>query len=121
MRKFLASLFVVLIFFIPISSASSWYYVGKTNMGTESLSFYIDNDSVFKNSSNAILWVKVISSDGFIFLNKTAYNRYKHTVQTLEGVAYNPDGTINNYFIVDDSIRSIIPDSMDDAIYCLIW
>lgn len=54
--KFFIALLCMFYFLSPPSLASNWYWIGQSGDGSN---IYIDNSSVEKNSSRAIMWILV--------------------------------------------------------------
>ncbi len=118
MKKLFVALFLALSFCMP-SFAASWYWIGHNKAGEQ---FYIDNSSVTKDSQKAVIWEKVISSDGSFNIKQMAFLRQK-SFAILTVYVYDSNGNLvnrimnySNYHWID-----IVPGSMGDALYYAIW
>lgn len=60
MKKFLIVLLLAMSVVAP-NFAASWYFVGNATDGT---SYYIDNSDVKKTQEVAIIWAKMVNTDG---------------------------------------------------------
>lgn len=97
--------------------AVSWYYVG----GGQQASVFIDNDNVSKNYSTATVWLKFTHPDGTSSIEQTTFNRRSKTAQTNYIVDYDSDGNILGSGDPYEGYEPIIPGTLYDSVYKVIW
>lgn len=101
-----------------ISSAADWYYAGRSATGH---TYFIDNDSVKKNSREAMMWVRVVDVDGTASLYMIHVDRSSRMMRYLSGVEYNKSGDVVASQDRPTAWKPIAPESMMDLIFDLIW
>ncbi len=92
MKKFLIVLLLAMSVVAP-NFAASWYFVGNATDGT---SYYIDNSDVKKTQEVAIIWAKMVNTDGTSEINQVAVNRYERTMAIMSWIVYSSHGNIIN-------------------------
>ena len=109
MKKVCLTLCLLVLMVLSIGStpafAASWYYVGNSNNGTESV--YIDNSSVIKNNRKAIVWVKWITSENKKSLQRVYYTRRPKTFTILSFTTYDADGNV-----IDNVLKLRTPETL---------
>lgn len=101
-----------------IASAANWYYAGRSSGGD---TYFIDNDSVEKNNHQATMWVRVMDTDGTVTLYLIHINRGSRTMRFLSGVEYNKAGEVVASSNQPTAWKAIVPDSMMDVFFDLVW
>lgn len=118
MKKILLLVFVLLSFTIPCFAAS-WYWVGSATNGAQ---YYIDNSSVNKNYQYAVVWMKIVETDGTYSLQQIVMDHYNKSSALRSYVNYDSDGVVTYSNTVDYlSYSPIAPGSMSEAVYYSIW
>ena len=118
-RICLAALLLLGVFAISdIASAANWYYVGR-NTGLDT--YFIDNDSVKKNNREATMWVRVMDTDGTSALYLLHIDRPSRKMRYLSSVKYNAAGEVVASSHTATEWKAIVPDSMMDVIFDLVW
>ena len=121
MRKIMIALFLLFSCSIMPVLAVNWYYVGTNSSGR---AFYIDNSSVIKNKTDAIVWYKIVSPNGTSTLFQAYMTRTYPSVTLLAFVNYNTSGKVSNSGTVPNYAQKkmpIPPGSISDSIWHLIW
>ncbi len=119
MKKKLVILLMLLCTWCMPSFAASWYYLGQATDGTN---LYIDNSSVRKNYSEAIVWVKYVHSSGTYDIEQLDIRRSNKTTATISYIKYNAYGSvIDSYHSSYLDYESIVPGSIGEFIYYAIW
>ena len=119
MKKYLLALLFMLCT-VSQAFASDWYFAGSSYR----VQAYIDNASVRKNESEAIVWVKYIKLNGDYDLYETRFTRTPPTTSILYAVSYTANGELISSFSTSPDDRTpdpIAPDSLDDSMWQLIW
>lgn len=118
MKKLFISLLLIVSIVSPIFAAS-WYWIGYTPNGSQ---FYIDNSSVQKNANYALVWTKVVTSDGHRDIEKLFISRPAKKFTLMSIIRYNADGDITYYHdYTKPHWLSIIPGTMTESLYRHIW
>ena len=119
MKKKLVILLMLLCTWCMPSFAASWYYLGQSEVGTN---IYIDNSSVRKNYSEAIVWVKYVKPSGESILQKLYIYRKDKTYACMNYVKYDVYASvIDSYHPSYLNYDSIPPESVIESVYYAIW
>lgn len=114
---------LIIVWFItlmPITiNASNWYYIGS--LENSNTSMFIDNDSVKKNEDSAEVWIKSNKSDGSYSLDLYRFNRKYRTIAIITSTDYNSLGEVVETYHFKIKYEPIIPDSIGETIFKLIW
>lgn len=118
-----AVLFVfITVFCLSITTcfAESWYWIGQTADGDRQ--WFIDNDSVDKNSDHAKVFVKINYEDGTSIRDRYFFNHNKKEWHLLDEVQYDADGLAIGRYDFDNAVDNPIESgSMEEVIYHNIW
>ena len=93
MRKIIIALLFLFSCSVMPVLAVNWYYVGTNSSGS---AFYIDNSSIIKNKTDAIVWSERVSPDGTSALFQAYTTRTYPSVTLLAFVNYNTSGKVSN-------------------------
>jgi hypothetical protein len=118
MKKLILTLMICLIMGTSSVFAASWYYVCSTTRQT----IYIDNESVNKNSANAIVWLKAVYPHGNIQLLQMFMSRNNRVCGVMREARY----VANGQLLMDRTYSNpqwaqAIPGSVIDQVFQLVW
>ena len=121
MKKTIVALAILLtcMGFIPIDAAN-WYWIGADPSGGQ---WYIDNQSASKSYGVAVVWVKIVREDGTYRLCQWEITRDRK-MAILQAAAYNADNELIDSYSADPwqkKYNAVIPDSIGEEIYNLVW
>ena len=121
MKKTIVALVILLtcMGFIPIEAAS-WYWVDSDSSGNQ---WYIDNQSASKSYGVAVVWVKMVREDGTYDLDQWEITRDRK-MAFLQTTTYNADNEPIDSYSIDPWLKkyyAVIPDSIGEEIYNLVW
>ena len=121
MKKTIVALAILLtcMGFIP-SDAANWYCIGADSSGKQ---WYIDNQSASKSYGVAVVWVKTVREDGTYDLCQWEITRDRK-IAILQAAAYNADNELIDSYSADPwqkKYNAVIPDSIGEEIYNLVW
>ena len=121
MKKIMVALVILLtcMGFIPIEAAN-WYWVDSDSSGNQ---WYIDNQSASKSYGVAVVWVKTVGEAGNFFLWQWEITRDRK-IAILQAAVYNADNELINSYSADPwqkKYNAVIPDSIGEEIYNLVW
>ena len=120
MRKIIIALLFLFSCSVMPVLAVNWYYVGTNSSGS---AFYIDNSSIIKNKTDAIVWSERVSPDSTSALFQAYMTRTYPSVTLLAFVNYNTSGKVSNSGAVPNYAQKkmpIPPGSIFDSIWHLI-
>lgn len=121
MKKIMVALVILLtcMGFIPIEAAN-WYWVDSDSSGNQ---WYIDNQSASKSYGVAVVWVKMVREDGTYDLDQWEITRDRK-MAFLQTTTYNADNEPIDSYSIDPWLKkyyAVIPDSIGEEIYNLVW
>lgn len=121
MKKIMIALAILLtcMGFIPIDAAN-WYWVDSDSSGNQ---WYIDNQSASKSYGVAVVWVKMVREDGTYDLDQWEITRDRK-MAFLQTTTYNADNEPIDSYSIDPWLKkyyAVIPDSIGEEIYNLVW
>ena len=118
---FLLALFIAGCFWFPQGAeASNWVWIDSN----DTVSAYLDTDSIRKNGSTATAWVKYANIDGTYGLVKYSFNAEQESLGILSEVDYNTDGSTRNSYTFPPynvAFQPVVPDSVGEHIYSYIF
>lgn len=118
-RVFLVGLLLLGVFAISNNSdAANWYYVGRS---VKKVTYFIDNNSVEKNSQYAKLWIKMGYPNGETNLLMIGVDRRSKQVKNLSAVEYDKFGNIIFSGDLYGPYYPIVPGTIMEDIYAAIW
>ena len=106
---------------VGISQASDWRVVshnGKVLVDINSVELYPKHSATPEYAS---VWEKILDTDGTYLLARMGLRASTHQYKILAGYRYNADGEITWRMTEPDSWTDILPDSVADTLYQLLF
>lgn len=103
---------------VSVSQAESWYYVEG---GDPNIKAFIDNDSVQKNCSRAIVRLKLVENNREYSIYNAIFDRGAKYARFTDALFYDPQGNLEESEAYDNMNVKIEEGSNLDSVYHLIW
>lgn len=118
MKKILVMCCLLVVMAMP-SFAASWYWAGADHSSGQ---WYIDNDSVYKDSTKglAFIWIKQVHPDGTWNQDHIGIGR-NGAMMIFRSVKYNTAGEVVYDVELGREVLSVIPGTVSESIYHLVW